>query len=60
MLSLAFHKDLFDGPLLQNLFINDLVFSIQYSVLSTYVDDNNLFEVGKNKEDIKSLLLLDF
>ena len=49
-----------DGPLLQNLFINDLVFSIQYSVLSTYVDDNNLFALGKNKEDIKSLLLLDF
>ena len=49
-----------DGPLLFNLFINDLVFFIQYSVLSNYVDDNNLFVIGKNKEDIKSLLLLDF
>ena len=48
-----------DGPLLFNLFINDLVFFIQYSVLSNYADDNNLFVIGKNKEDIKSLLLLD-
>ena len=50
----------FDGPLLFNLFINDLVFFIQYSVLSNYADDNNLFVIRKNKEDIKSLLLLDF
>ena len=49
-----------DGPLLFNLFINDLVFFIRYSVLSNYADDNNLFVIGKNKEDIKSLLLLDF
>ena len=49
-----------DGPLLFNLFISDLVFFIQYSVLSNYADDNNLFVVGKNKEDIKSLPLLDF
>ena len=40
--------------------LNDLVFFIQYSVLSNYADDNNLFIIGKNKEDIKSLLLLDF
>ena len=49
-----------DGSILHNLFINDLVFFIQYSVLSNYADDNNLFIIGKNKEDIKSLLLLDF
>ena len=36
------------------------MFFIQYSVLSNYVDDNNLFVIGKNKEDIKSVLLLDF
>ena len=42
-----------DGPLLFNLFINDLVFFIQYSVLSNYADDNNLFVTGKNKEDKK-------
>ena len=36
------------------------MFFIEYSVLSNYADDNNLFVIGKNKEDIKSLLLLDF
>ena len=49
-----------DGPFFFNLFINDLVFFIQYSVLRNYADDNNLFAIGKNKKDIKSLLLLDF
>ena len=49
-----------DGPILFNLFINDLVFFIQYSVLSNYADDNNLFVIVKNKENIKSFLLLDF
>ena len=50
-----------DGPLLSNLFINDPVFFFnQYSVLSSYADDNNLFVIGKNKGGIKSLLLLDF
>ena len=36
-----------DGPLLFNLFINDLVFFIQYCTLSNYADDNNLFSMGK-------------
>ena len=49
-----------DGRLLFNLLINDLVLFIQYSVLSNYADDNNLLVIRKNKEDIKSLLLLDF
>ena len=49
-----------DGPLPFNHFINDPVFFIQYSVLSNYADGNILFLIGKNKEDIKSLLLLDF
>ena len=53
-------QESFDGPLIFILFINDLLFFIQYSVLSNYADDNNLFVIGKNKEDIKSLLLLDF
>ena len=49
-----------DGPLLFNLFINDLVFFIQYSVSSSYVDDNNSFVIGKKNRKTKSLLLLDF
>ena len=48
-----------DGPLLFSLFINDLVLFIQYSVLSNYADDNYLFLIGKNKEDVNSLILLD-
>ena len=40
--------------------IDDLVLIIQYSVLSNYDDDNNLFVMGKTKEAIKSLLLFDF
>ena len=35
-----------DGPLPFSLFINDLVFLIQYSVLRNYADDNNLFVMG--------------
>ena len=49
-----------DGPLLFNLFINDLVFFIQYCTLSNYADDNNLFSMGKNKDEIKTFLSSDF
>ena len=46
-----------DGPLLFNLFINDLVFFIERSTLSNY---NNLSISGKDKELIKSMLSSDF
>ena len=49
-----------DGPLLFNLFINDLTFFIQYCTLSNYADDNNLFSMGKNKDEIKNILSSDF
>ena len=49
-----------DGPLLFNLFINDLVFFIQYCTLSNYADDNNLFSIGKNKDQVKTFLSSDF
>ena len=42
-----------DGPILFNLFINDLVFFIHYCTLNNYPDDNNLFSMGKNKDQIK-------
>ena len=32
-----------DGPLLINLFINDLISFMQYCTLSNYVDDNNFY-----------------
>ena len=49
-----------DGPLLFNLFINDLVFFIQYCTLSNYANDNNLFSLGKNKDQVKTFLSSDF
>ena len=49
-----------DGPLLFNLFINDLVFFIQYCTLSNYADDNNLFSIGKNKDQVKTFLFFRF
>ena len=39
-----------DGPLLFNLFINDLVFFIEQCALSNYADDNNLSISGEGKE----------
>ena len=47
-------------PLLFNLFVNNLVLFIQYSVLSNCADNNILLVSGKNKEDKKKLLLLVF
>ena len=36
------------------------MFFIPYNVSSNYAHGNNLFVIGKNMEDIKTLLLLDF
>ena len=44
-----------DGLLLFNLFINDLIFFIQYCTLSNYADDINLFSIGKNKDETKNI-----
>ena len=41
-------------------FFEDFVLFIKYSLLCNYEDDNNLFVIGKNKEDITSLLLSNF
>ena len=53
-------QDSIDGPLFFNLFINDLIFFIQYRTLRNYADDNNLFSMGKNKYEIKNILSSDF
>ena len=45
-----------DWPLLFNLFINDLF----YCALSNYADDNNLFSLDKNKDQVKTFLSSDF
>ena len=49
-----------DGPLLFNLFINDLKFFIEQCTLSNYADDNNLSISGEDKELIKYMLSSDF
>ena len=48
-----------DGPLLFDLFLNDLTFFIEQRTLSNYADDNNLSISGEDKELIKSMLSSD-
>ena len=49
-----------DGPLLFNLFINDLFLFVCVSTLSYYADDSNLFATGTDTQLIKQMLLSDF
>ena len=49
-----------DGPLLFNLFINDLFLFICFSTLSNYADDNNLLAIGSDIQLINKMLLSDF
>ena len=49
-----------DEPLFFYLFINDLVFFIQYCALSNYANDTNLFSIGKNKDQVKTFLSSGF
>ena len=48
-----------DGPLLFNLFINDLILFLYTAVLSNYADDNNLYAIGNDKEETKRALVKD-
>ena len=49
-----------DGPLLFNLFINDLVLFLTETMLSNYADDNNLFSIGRDLNKVKDTLAKDF
>ena len=49
-----------DGPLLFNLFINDLVLFLTETMLSNYADDNNLFTIGRDLNKVKDTLAKDF
>ena len=42
------------GPLLFNIFINDLFLFVSNSYLSNYADDNTLYVFGYNLEEIKN------
>ena len=48
------------GPLLFNIFINDLFFSIKKSEVCNFADDNTLFSGDKNLEQVFSNLNSDF
>ena len=43
-----------------NIFLNDLFLFISKSHISNYADDNTLYALGDNLEDVKGNLLLDF
>ena len=48
------------GPLLFNIFINDLFLFISTSSLSNYGDDNTLYNFGFDAEKVLDTLVLDF
>ena len=48
------------GPLLFNIFINDLFLFVSSSFLSNYADDNTLYASGFNLAKVKNSLSTDF
>ena len=48
------------GPLLFNIFINDIFLFVSNSSLSNYADDNTLYNVGFNTDTVIHTLSLDF
>jgi len=48
------------GPLLFNIFLNDLFLFVSNSKLSNYADDNTLYATGYNLSEAKKMLLNDF
>ena len=49
-------QDLISGPLLFNIFLNDLFLFVENSDLSNYGDDNTLYSFGNNLEEVKQTL----
>ena len=49
-----------EGPLLFNLFINDLILFLYTTVLSNHADNNSLYVIGNDKEETKRALVKDF
>ena len=48
------------GPLLFNIFLNDLFLFVENSDLSNYVDDNTLYSSGNELEKVKQALRQNF
>ena len=49
-----------DGPLLFNLFINDLILFLYTTILTNYADDSNLYAIGHDKEETKRAFVRNF
>ena len=48
------------GPLLFNIFLNDLFLYPEETFLSNYADDNTLYSIGNTTESVKKALSNDF
>ena len=48
------------GPLLFNIFLNDIFYFVNNSSLCNYADDNTLFAFDRDKEKVKTDLYSDF
>ena len=48
------------GPLLLNIFLNDICFLLSKCQLCNYADDNTFCNLGKNMQKIKNDLEMDF
>ena len=55
MISAMHHGSIF-GPLLFNIFLNDLFFFVENSDLSNYADGSTLFSSDNNLEQVKQTL----
>ena len=48
------------GPLLFNIFLNDLFLFVENSDLSNYAGDNTLYSCGNDLEQVKQTLTYDY
>ena len=48
------------GPLLFNIFINDILYSIQGAFICNFADDNSLYSIEYNFKEVKTMLKKKF
>ena len=47
------------GPLIFNIFMNDLVYAVKQSTLSAYADDIQIFFAGSTAEKVEEVINAD-